>query len=117
MDGALLSIVASLVVAGVAWYVAWAGRRRALPKNALLGIRTRSTTRTDAGWYAAHQAAAPYNVLAGIWFLVGGLLAGLVGDRGGERATILASAWAIALVQVAAAVVVAGRAARAVDGE
>ncbi len=116
MADALLPIAASPAIT-VVWDQASAGRRRSLPRNALLGVRTGSTTRSDTARYAAHEAATAFDALAGIWFLVGGLLAGLAGDSDGERAAILISAWAVGLVQRAVAVIVAERAARSVDHE
>jgi len=110
-----LALVPSILIAGLFWYLAWAGTRNRLPRNAIVGIRLPATTRSDPAWYAAHRAAAPHSIGAGIWFLLGGLAAALLADSDDDRATMLFSGWAIALVWVAIAIVVAVRAAKAAD--
>ena len=67
------------VVSGLA--VAVVGRRAAdgrLGRNALAGIRIRSTLRSDAAWRAGHAAARPASDAAGAVFVVTGLAATVV---------------------------------------
>lgn len=114
---ALLALVPSIALALLSWYLAWAGVRDRLPRNAILGIRLAATTRSDAAWYAAHRAAAPANIGAGIWFLLSGLAAATLATSDNGRAIILLSGYAIALVWVAIAVLRAVRAANALPDD
>lgn len=111
----LLALLPSILIAALSWYLAWAGSRDRLPRNGIVGIRLPATTRSDPAWYAAHRAAAPHNIGAGIWFLLGGLAAAFLAGSDDARTTMLFSGWAIAFVWVAIAVVVAVRAAKAAD--
>lgn len=111
---ALLALVPSIALALLSWYLAWAGSRERLPRNAIIGIRLGATTRSEPAWYAAHRAAASANIGAGIWFLLSGLAAAALATSDNGRAIILLSGWAIAFVWVTIAVVRAVRAANAV---
>ncbi len=112
-----LALVSSALIALLFWYLAWAGARERLPRNAIVGIRLPATTGSDRAWYAAHRAASPHSIGAGIWFLLSGLAAALLADSDNGRAIILCSGWAIGFVSVAIAIVAAVRAARAVEGD
>ena len=65
-----------------------------LGRNALVGIRTRATMGSDAAWRDGHAAAVPLADLAGLAFLLGGVLVGtallLVGTRRAGRAAAAA---------------------------
>ncbi|MEL6981551.1 MAG: SdpI family protein [Actinomycetota bacterium] len=111
---AALALLPSILLALLFWYVAWAGSRDRLPRNAIVGIRLPATTRSDGAWFAAHRAAASSNIGAGIWFLLSGLAAATLATSDDGRATILFSGWVIALVWVALGAVRAVRAANAV---
>ena len=57
MDGVVVGL--ALVVAGGAeLWIAWIGSQRRLRPNSWVGIRLPQTRRSDAAWYAAHEAAA-----------------------------------------------------------
>ena len=57
MDGVLVGF--ALVLAGAAGlWVAWIGSQRRLPPNSWIGVRLPQTRRSDAAWYAAHEASA-----------------------------------------------------------
>lgn len=51
--GATVPILATVVIVTVAWRVA----RGRIPRNQWVGIRTRSTMRSDQAWVAGHRAA------------------------------------------------------------
>ena len=53
--------------------VAYRSRRGSLPRNWIVGIRSRTTLASDGAWDAAHRAAAP-SLLAGAW---GSIIAGV----------------------------------------
>ena len=69
----LLPLAVSAVVALLVGLMAWLGTRERLPRNAIFGIRTSSTTSSEAAWYAAHKAAAPHSYVAAVVFLAGGI--------------------------------------------
>lgn len=117
MTAVLLALVPSLAMAMLSWYLAVAGSRDALPRNAIVGLRLAATTRTEEAWYAANRAAVPSNIGAGIWFALGGLAAGFLASPEGGRAIAMLAGWAIGFVWVAIAVVAAVRAANALDAE
>lgn len=56
-----------LVVLGVVFtMMGRMGARRTLAPNALFGIRTKRTTRSEHVWYEVHAAAAPWALAAGV---------------------------------------------------
>lgn len=66
-------------VAGVVFVVLGRlGARRLLPRNWLVGIRTRSTLRNDEAWFIAHEVASPSILRAGYAGLVTAAIAVLV---------------------------------------
>ena len=77
-DWMWLVLAVGLAVAGAALaYVAWRSFAGTLPRNAFVGIRTASTTATDAAWRRAHDAAAPWTLAQAVvlfggagWLLV-----------------------------------------------
>jgi hypothetical protein len=113
LTGALL-IGLLCVVSGLA--VAVVGRRAAdgrLGRNALAGIRIRSTLRSDAAWLAGHAAARPASDAAGAVFAVTGLAATVTRSAPWFAGVVLAGtlgAVALLLVGVRQAVVAADRA-------
>lgn len=44
-----------------------------LPRNNLVGIRTRYTLESDRNWYAAHRAGAPWMIFGGVAATMGAL--------------------------------------------
>ena len=102
------------VVSGIA--VAVIDRRAAdgrLGRNALAGIRIRSTLRSDAAWRAGHAAARRASDAAGAVFVVTGLAATVVRPAPWFAGVVLAGtlgAVAVLLVGVRQAVVAADRA-------
>lgn len=115
VDGVVVGGVLVLAGAALLW-VAWRGSQRELRRNRFVGIRVRSTMRSDAAWYSAHEAAAgPLGVGGGIACAGGiGVLATGVDDVIGV-AVVTAT-----LVGVLASIVLgtraALRAAHAVEG-
>lgn len=106
---ALMAVTVGVVDLGIAGLIA-AGQ---LPRNGLVGIRTRSTRRSDAAWEAGHRAAAPTLRISGVAALVLVALALVMRLPGWEVSAVLSSiAAAVALVGVAVATAQAGRAAR-----
>jgi uncharacterized membrane protein len=63
-----LLIGAALVLLGAALlWIAWAGSQHRLAPNAVVGIRLPATRRSEAAWYAAHDAAAgPFGLGGGV---------------------------------------------------
>ena len=58
--GVAFLILPGLLLAGLlTLYVTRAAAAGELPRNGLVGIRTRKTQRDDAAWQAGHAAAAP----------------------------------------------------------
>lgn len=65
-----------LVVAGLLliWVArqSWHGR---LKRNAIAGVRTATTMRSDAAWAVANKVAAPFTAAGGVALVAGGVLA------------------------------------------
>ena len=106
--------LAAMLLGGLEVWLCWVGSQRRLRPRHPLGIPLASVRRSDAAWYAAHEAAAgPLGVgggvaaVCGMAILVNGL------DVIGVGLAVVA---AVALVAGAvAAAVVGSRAAGAVD--
>lgn len=59
--------LALLLAGGAELWTCWLGSQRRLPPNGFVGVRLPSTRRSDAAWYAAHEAAAaPLGVAGGV---------------------------------------------------
>lgn len=66
MDGVVLGLALTIAGALAVW-LSWLGSQRKLRPNGVVGIRLPATRRSDAAWYAAHQAAAgPFGVAGGV---------------------------------------------------
>jgi len=61
-------IVGGAIVA----YLGWIGLSDRLTRNAVVGIRTRATMRSDEAWRAAHRTA-------GVWFVTAGVITTVTG--------------------------------------
>lgn len=55
----LLVVLSNLLVAGVMLGISSGGANETVGRNAWVGIRTKATMASDAGWAAAHQATKP----------------------------------------------------------
>lgn len=72
------SLVTALLLVGAGILAIVAGllsRRRKLPRNWILGLRTRSTLKNDDAWFAAHEAAGGFIAGAGVVLTVTGVVA------------------------------------------
>ena len=57
MDGVIVGL--ALVLGGAAeLWLCWVGSQRRVRPNSWIGVRLPQTRRSDAAWYAAHEAAA-----------------------------------------------------------
>lgn len=66
MAGLLIGLTAILVGAAEVW-LCWRGSQRRLTPGGPIGLPLASVRRSDATWYAAHEAAAgPFGVAGGI---------------------------------------------------
>lgn len=104
MTGLLVGLALIAVGAAELW-LCWLGSQHRLAPSSWVGIRLPATRRSDAAWYAAHEAAAgPFGLAGGIaatcgvglvvngWDTVGAIVAaaGLVGLLGGTVWAVLA---------------------------
>lgn len=92
-------VMALVCVLGGAVLIVVASRfsQRLIARSEIVGVRTRATLQTEAGWLEAHAAVAPLFRALGLWLVGGGVLcAGLTAARASE---------AVAVVPIAAAVV------------
>lgn len=62
----------AIIGVGSLW-MAWLMGSERLPRNGLVGMRTRATMASDAAWNAAHRASAWSIALTGLVLLVGGI--------------------------------------------
>ena len=107
----LILFIPSVFLFLLVGYMAVAGAKGSLERNAFFGIRTRTTSQSDISWKVAHKAASPYNCGAAVSFLVGGIVSCL-GETESQMMLLLLSGWTIALVQMALGVRVAVSAAK-----
>ena len=91
----------------------WMGSRKTLPRNAIFGIRTSSTTTSDDAWKAAHRAAAPYSYGSATVFLAGGIASAVLGTTENERGVLLIAGVALGMIVLAFGVRKANQAADA----
>lgn len=61
-----------IIGAGFLW-LAWLMQHERLPRNGLVGMRTKATMASDAAWNASHRASAWSVALAGVILLIAGL--------------------------------------------
>lgn len=94
----LVVALASLVVAGVG-YLGWQGR---LARNRWVGIRLPATLASDERWHAAHAAAGPWMIAAGMVGFWTAVAAGLGGWLSGSET------WAVAGIGVASLALLVG---------
>jgi|HubBroStandDraft_5_1064220.scaffolds.fasta_scaffold419958_2 hypothetical protein len=107
----MFALLAFLLVA-----VDWAAASGRLRRNQWVGIRIPSTMRSDQAWVAGHRAALrlmPLHLLTGVGLLLTVLSAQTVGD---VHLVGVCGAAVFVVVAVITAIV-AGRAAKAVDGD
>lgn len=93
-----------LILAGLALIVvavaSWQGR---LPRNALAGVRTPSTMRSDQAFKVANKVAAPLTAAGGVVLGLGGVLAALLG-KSSAGPVLIACALACAVLCVVGAI-------------
>ncbi|MCS3426407.1 SdpI family protein [Leucobacter aridicollis] len=96
---------AAVAVFGV-MLIGWARacRRGEFRRSWIVGYRTPLTLRDDRAWAAAHRAAAPFILVAGVGTLVGGVAAAaLAAVQTGEVVPLLlggATVWALPWVVI-----------------
>lgn len=112
----LLLIIPSFAIAAVMAYIAWAGATERLSRNAAVGIRTESTTKSDIAWYAAHKAAVPFGAGASMSFAVAGVAASFASTET-SQIVVLLSGYAIAFAQMGVGLSVAVKAANSADSD
>lgn len=66
LSGIVSASVGLLFLSGVLHFIKSATKSGVLDRNSAIGIRTRTTTSSDAAWEAGHHAAGP-------WLLAGAL--------------------------------------------
>ena len=121
-DRLQLTVIAAISAATVIFICAlfiatsWAAANGRLRRNQYVGIRSPSTMRSDQAWVAGHRAALrlmPLHLLTGVGLLLTVLSAQTVGD---VHLVGVCGAAVFVVVAVITAIV-AGRAAKAVDGD
>jgi uncharacterized membrane protein len=107
--GIAFLILPGLLLTGLlSLYVTRAAAAGELPRNGLVGIRTRKTQRDDAAWQAGHAAATPLvRAVTVVCFAASGLI--LVGAAVTQEPAVVGAA---ALLAAVAIVVLMLRAAR-----
>lgn len=119
--GVAFLILPGLLLPGLlTLYVTRAAAAGELPRNGLVGIRTRKTQRDDAAWEAGHAAAAPLVRATTVVCFAGSVLVlvGAVVTREPAVVGLVALAAGVAIVVLLLrAAQVAGRAAEAVASE
>lgn len=91
----------SIIGIGFLW-IAWLMTNERLPRNDLVGMRTRATLASDAAWNAAHRASAWSVALTGVVLLVAGVW--LLLNRqspGTNRNAVIGTCVAIVIIIVA----------------
>lgn len=89
-----------IIGAGFLW-LAWLMHQERLPRNGLVGMRTKATMASDAAWNASHRASAWSVALAGLVLLVAGLWLLLSrSSAGSSRNVVLGTCVAILVVIV-----------------
>lgn len=100
-----VSTAVPLLAAGLVFlWIASQARRRTLPMNAWVGIRTTSTLRSDAAWRRGHAAAALPLAVGGAGLLVAAGGAVLAGGESAIVAALIGCAWVVACLVVGSAV-------------
>lgn len=61
------------IIGAVFLWLAWLMQNERLPKNGLVGMRTKATMASDAAWNASHRASAWSVAVAGVILLAAGL--------------------------------------------
>lgn len=113
--GSVALLAPAMMIAGLA--LMRIGRRATqgtLGRNAIAGIRTRATMRSDAAWEAGHRAGGGLMIPAGALFVVAGL-ALLTRPSNSVGTTITMGVTVGVLVVAVVSTRRANRAARAVD--
>jgi len=114
MADVLISLFFSGVLAFVAGLMGWMGSRGTLPRNAVFGIRTGSTTASDEAWFAAHKAAAPFSYGSAVLFTAGGIASATLGTMETSLQIFLVGGIALGVITLGFGVRAATKAAKAV---
>lgn len=104
-----------VVIALLCGWTAWAGAHDELPRNDLMGIRTRATKASDSAWYAGHRAAAPLMWATAVAALMCAVVAVVLAAMAGSDAaigTVTILGYVLVTVLMLAAAAAASRAAR-----
>lgn len=97
----IAGILFSIIGIGFLW-MAWLMTNERLPRNDLVGMRTRATLESDAAWNAAHRASAWSVALTAVVLLVAGIWLLLNGQSAGaNRNVVLGTSIAIVIIIVA----------------
>ncbi len=109
----LMAAVSMILAGGLVAYFGMRGARGRLPRNNLVGVRTRASMRSDRAFDVANRAAAPATIVAGLAAAVSGVTAGVLPDPAAPVSIV------VGVVQLPVLLVVAtvqgNRAARSVD--
>lgn len=112
-----VSTAIPLLAAGVVFlWIASRARRRTLPMNAWVGIRTTSTLRSDAAWRRGHAVAAVPLAVGGVGLLIAAAGALLAGGGSAIVAALIGCAWVVAWLVVGSAVATRAADATGEDG-
>ena len=90
------------IIGAVFLWLAWLMQNERLPRNGLVGMRTKATMASDAAWNASHRASAWSVALAGAILLIAGLWLLLARQSASaDRTVVLGTCVAILVVIIA----------------
>ncbi len=109
----LLATVPMILAGGLVAYFGVMGARGRLPRNNLVGVRTRASMRSDRAFEVANRTAAPATIAAGTAAAVSGVTAGVLPDPAAPVSLLVGVV--LLLVLLVIATVQGNRAARSAD--